>query len=206
MKNRIAVICLIATGLAASAQRVVAAEAQTNAVPARLSREQWQKLTPEEQEARRKALRAQRESTAGQPAPSLREQLRDLPPAEREAKLKELRAQQGLPPLDPEMQKLRDELMQMSPEERQAKLAEMRKNRPAPPPVDEKVREQRRAALLKKLSEMRALKAEGKLSPEDEKRLEQLERVEKLMQTQPAPGKPAEQTTAKPAPPADKSN
>jgi len=188
------------------APRVMAGEAQTNAVPARLTREQWQKLTPEEREARLKVLREQRESGTAQPMPSLRDQIRDLPPAEREAKLKEWRAQQGLPPLDPELQKRREELLLMSPEERQAKLAELRKNRPASPPVDEKVLEQRRAALLKKLAELRAQKAEGKLSPEDEKRLVELERAEKIMQAHPLPKKPEEKAAEKPAEPAAKTN
>lgn len=205
MKNRIALICILAMGLTAWVTEAVAAQANTNAVPARLTREQWQQLTPEEREARLKALREQRENTAGQPV-SLREQIRALPPEEREAKLKEIRAQQGLPPLNPEMQKLREDLMKMSPEERQAKLAEMRKNRPTQPPVDEKVLEQRRAALLKKLAELRARKAEGKLSPEDEKRLVELERAEKIMQTRPLPKKPEEKTAEKAADPTAKAD
>ena len=87
MKNRIALIGLTVAGLAAWTSQVAAAELQTNAAPARLTREQWQKLTPEEREARVQALRAQRERSAETNQPSLREQILALPPAEREAKL-----------------------------------------------------------------------------------------------------------------------
>jgi hypothetical protein len=197
MKNQFAVICIIATGLAAVAPQGVAAEVQTNAPPTQMSKEQWQKLTPEERQARMKALRTLRENGSNQPAITLREQLRALPPAEREAKLKEWRAQQGFPPLDPELQKRREELMQLPPEERRAKLEQLRKSRPAASPVDENAREKRRADLEKKLAELRTRKAEGKLSPEDEKRLEHLERAEKIMQANPPPAKPAEKPAEK---------
>jgi len=190
MKNRFVWIGILALGIAAGTPQAARAEDQTNAAPTRLTREQWQKLTPEERETRRKALREQREGTAGQPLPTLREQFREMSPAEREAKFKELRAQQGLPPLSPELQQRREELMKLPPEERRAKIAEIRKSLPAPAPVDQKAREQRRAALQKKLAELRAQKAEGKLSPEDAKRLEQLERFDQVMKTNPPPTKP----------------
>jgi hypothetical protein len=64
--------------------------------------------------------------------------------------------------------------------------------------------------LLKQLTELRAKKAEGKLTPNDEKRLAALEQAEKAMQAHPLPGKPAEKpadkSTEKPVEPGSKPN
>ena len=57
--------------------------------------------------------------------------------------------------------------------------------------LDDKVREGRRAALQKKLAALRARKADGKLSAEEEKQLEHLERASKLMREHPLSDKTA---------------
>lgn len=196
MNNRIALLGIVAASLVAATPAAECADAQTNTPPARLTREQWQKMTPEERQARTQELRQKRATSTNAAPLTLREELRNLSPAEREAKLQELRAKQGLPPLSPELQKRRDELMKLSPAERQAKIEEIRKSRPSGATVDEKAREQRRAALQKKLAELRAKKAEGKLTPQDEKRLEQLEKADLIMKAHPPTDKSAEKPTA----------
>jgi len=119
------------------------------------------------------------------------EQLMKLPPEERAAKFKEFR------------EKRQQELMKLPPEERRAKLGEWRQQRAKAAPPESQITEQRRAKLKERLEALRAKQTEGKLSEQDEKLLERLERANKLMEEHPLPPKPAvkpaDPPTAKPA-------
>ena len=143
---------------------------------------------------------AARAQTATNAAPALtdeqqiREQLKNLPPDQRAAKVRELR------------EKRREEMMKLSPEERRARLEEMRQQRVKALPAERQIAEQRRANMKARLEALRARKAEGKLSEQEEKLLERMERANKLLEEHSLPPKPAEKTADQPTvKPAEKS-
>lgn len=191
MRNKLTLITPLLLGLLGS--QVEALADSTNVVETTpLAGESERPLIPE---GGGRAVDAAQQERIAAPTPSpqsrrqLLEELRALPPSEREARLQELRKQHGLPTLSPEMQKRREELLKLTPEERRAKIEELRRSRPVPP-VDEKVRAQRRAALEQKLEALRARKAAGSLSPEEQKLLERLEQAKRLLDGQTAPMPP----------------
>lgn len=137
-------------------------------------------------------------NTNAVPAPAdfrqFQEQLKNLSPEQRAAKIKEFR------------EKRQEELMKLPPEQRRAKLEELRQQRAKAAPSDREVAEQRRAKIRERLEVLRAKKAEGKLSEQEEKLLERMERANKLMEEHPLPPKPVEKAADQPADkPADKS-
>lgn len=201
MKNRLTVICLIAAAFAAVGPQTACADDPTNAAPAEPGRKQlredWQKLTPEEQQARLKAMRAQRADPSRESVGKLKEELRGLSPAEREAKMKEFRQQHGLPG-DAEMQKRREELSKLSPEERRARIQEWHRQNTNAVPAQKAVAEQRRALMKERLETLRAKKASGTLTPQEAQQLERMERAVKLMQAPPAATRPEEKAAPTP--------
>ena len=113
--------------------------------------------------------------------PELREQLKNLTPEERAAKIKEFREQR------------RDELQKLSPEERAAKIKEEREKRAAvrqalTPQEREAKRKEIRDRMDKQLGELRKKKADGTLTPQEEKHLGRLEEVSKRFDQGGGPG------------------
>lgn len=121
------------------------------AIPENL-REQWQKLSPEERQARIREFREQHpDGLLPKEMEKRREELKGLSPEERQAKLKEWRENRGDRPL------LRD----LSPQEREAKRKELQQRF-----------EKHHAELLKK-------KADGSVTPQEERRLQRMEELAK---------------------------
>jgi len=116
----------------------------------------------------------------------LRDQRQNLSPEERQARLREFREQHPDGPMRKEMEKRREELNNLSSEERQAKLKEWRENR-GDRPLRQGFSPQEREAKRKELrqrfekhhAELLKKKADGTLTPQEEKRLQRMEELAK---------------------------
>ena len=152
------------------------------------------------------ALRA-----ADEPAPppgrptreEIRESIKNLTPEERAARLKALREKGGLggPAADAllkrraEVEKLRGEIKVLPPEQREARIREWRETnalgRPALANVSAEEREARRKVFQKRIEEHLATinkkKADGSITEEETRRLQNMERMLKRLESGPRP-------------------
>jgi len=124
----------------------------------------------------------------------LRQQLRQLSPEERQEKIREIREKLGTGSVwRAEAERRREEWKDLTPEQRRAKMLEWRAMRGGEQPQSiapenrDLYRQQIRERLQKQLQELNAKKAQAKLTPEEQKRLENLEQVSKYFNAAPAP-------------------
>ena len=135
------------------------------------------------------------EQPTNQPArDELRQQLRQLSPEERQEKIREIREKLGTGSVwRAEAERRREEWKDLTPEQRRAKMLEWRAMRGGEqaqaitPDNRDVYRQQIRERLQKQLQELNAKKAQGALTPEEQKRLENLGQVSKYFNAAPAP-------------------
>lgn len=113
--------------------------------------------------------------------------LQKLPPEQRPAKMREL------------IEKRRQEMAKLTPEQRRAKIEEWRQQRAKAAPSESQFAERRSAQVKERIEALRAKKAEGKLTEEEETRLANLERADKVLQERAAAAKAAAKAPTKPA-------
>ena len=101
----------------------------------------------------------------------------------------------------------REELQKMTPEERQARMKEWRDKQPKLTPEQrEAQRKVWRERMEKKLEDLKKKKADGTLTPQEEKQLERMQELLKRWEqgSDPGvPGTPPAKPADKPAPPAE---
>lgn len=133
---------------------------------------------------------AEGESPAG-PKPTREERpaaIRNVAPEERAAKIRESQDKQGASPSNRvEWEKRREEWRNLSPEARKARMAEWRErwstNRPnyrnLSPEEREAKRQELRERLEQQLRELRQKKADGTLTPAEQRHLDRMEEISK---------------------------
>jgi hypothetical protein len=122
------------------------------------------------------------DETEARPKEEVREKLKELSPEER-AKMRE---RLGLPTRE-EIEKRREELKNLSPEERQKRIEELRKTiqgkrqelKALTPEAREAKRQEIHGRFERRLEELRKRKAAGSLTPEEERRLQHFETLQK---------------------------
>lgn len=125
-------------------------------------REEIMALPPEQREARMKEIREKYGKGGGAPeAGKLREEMKELTPEQREARMKEMRERGGKGEGSEEFAKRREEFKNLSPEEREAKMKEMREQ------------------FAGKRKELEKKRADGTISPEEDRMLERIEAMGK---------------------------
>ena len=190
MMKRIPLFSLAAVaGLVGAASLLRAADSPTPPaiskppIPPAL-REELQKLTPPEREARIREFREKQGLGPLRPEfERRREEWQKLPPAERDAKVKEWREKGG--EFRDELEKRREELRGLSPDEREAKIKEWREkgigDRPGLATLSSAEREARRKVLRERLEKqlggLRKKKADGSLNDDEKQRLERMEDI-----------------------------
>ena len=125
----------------------------------------------------------------------LRQELRQLTPEERQARIREIRERMGpAGPWREEAERRREEWKDLPPEERRAKMLEWRNKRMneqrdqqavVNPEERDLHRQQIRGRLDKQIQELTTKKSQGTLTPEEQRRLAQLEQVSKYFTQQP---------------------
>lgn len=113
---------------------------------------------------------------------ALRPQLQNLSPEERRAKIQELRKQRGPAPND--LSKLREEMKKLTPEQRRARLKELREKNAGSAAKQHKSLspEEHRGKLKDRLEELRSKKANGSITPQEQKLLDRMDQAVKRMQ------------------------
>jgi hypothetical protein len=141
-----------------------------------------------------RAVNAAEQPTNQPTREQLRQQLRQLSPEERQEKIREIRGKLGTGSTwRAEAERRRDEWKDLSPERRRAKMLEWRALRGGEPAADitpenrNMHRQQIRERLLRQLQDLNVKKSQGGLTPEEQKRLENLEQVSKYFNASPAP-------------------
>jgi hypothetical protein len=142
------------------------------------------------------AARAAEQATNLPTREELRQQLHQLSPEERREKIREIREKLGTGSVwRAEAERRREEWKDLSPEQRRAKMLEWRALRagesaPQISPENRQMhRQQIRERLHKQLQELNAKKTQGGLTPEEQKRMENLEQVSKYFNAAPPPAK-----------------